>query len=235
MVVISRMCESIDKNPDASQTDMDLEKLKCNIEIWKKVIDVQQHFNTIEMRIRNFAVTIMAGIIAAAGLALREPKDIIVFNSTISSASAVLFAGIVILLSFYFMDRFWYHRLLQGAVSRGEALETEIQKTLPEIVLSKTIREISPIRGIRSDRKIDIFYGIIIAFLLVTACGVTFFGGNASDRTAANEATCAGYFNISLKGEMPNTIENNAISGYGILEIKGNKNKSDLETIFKYI
>lgn len=85
-------------------SEVDLEKLKCNIEIWKKVIDVQQHFNSIEMQIRNFAVTILAGILAAAGLALRNPKNISIFNLSISSASAILFGGIIVLFSFYFMD-----------------------------------------------------------------------------------------------------------------------------------
>ena len=28
------------------------------VEIWKKVIDVQQHFNDIELRIRNMAITL---------------------------------------------------------------------------------------------------------------------------------------------------------------------------------
>lgn len=235
MVVIKHMCEPIDKDSGAIQTDLNLEKLKCNVEIWKKVIDVQQHFNIIEMQIRNFAVTILAGIIAAAGLALRDPKDIIIFNLTVSSASAILIAGIIILLSFYFMDRFWYHRLLQGAVTRGAGLETEIKKTLPEIALSQTIQASSPVLGIHSNNKIDLFYFIIIAFLAVTAYGVNDWGDNASDSISAQEVIYTGYFNISIESDIPNMNDNNNIFVQGILEIKGNKTKSDFEAILKYI
>ena len=204
----------------------DLEKLNGNLEVWKKVIDVQQHFNTIEMQIRNFAVTILAGIIAAAGLALRDPKTIIIFNKPISSASAILVAGVIVLFSFYFMDRFWYHRLLQGAVIRGEKLETELEKVLPEIALSKTIRKESPVFRIRSKHKIDIFYGIIILFLLITAVGVNHLGDPASEDKNFN-----GYFNISLAYGTQNKTNYNAIQGSGSLEIRSNKSKSDLETI----
>jgi hypothetical protein len=220
--------------PDQAQNDVELEKLKCNIEIWKKVIDVQQHFNTIEMQIRNFAVTILAGILAAAGLALRDPKNISIFNLSISSASAILLSGIIVLLSFYFMDRFWYHRLLQGAVSRGEGLETEIKRILPEATLSQTIRAESPVFRIRSNNKIDIFYFIIILFLFVSAIGVNNWGSVAPNNIPSYKVIYTGSFNTSTTQNheaLQKAIDTDRIKGYGTLEIKYNNTQSNLETI----
>jgi len=146
------------------------------LEIWKKTIDVQQHFNTIEMQIRNFAVTILAGIIAAAALALREPKSATVFGITITIASLILIAGVIVLLAFYFMDRWWYHRLLQGAVEHAQMIENQLKEHIPALYLSNTIRKSSPftILWIRfgSNRKIDAFYFAIIIFLLIAAYGL---------------------------------------------------------------
>src|SRR3546814_2229171 len=42
------------------------------IEIWKTIIDVQKHFNELEMRIRNVAVTVLAAFLAAAGFTMKE-------------------------------------------------------------------------------------------------------------------------------------------------------------------
>ena len=43
------------------------ENLKDAIDVWKKIVDVQQHFNDIELRIRNYALTIFTATIAGIG------------------------------------------------------------------------------------------------------------------------------------------------------------------------
>src|SRR3546814_2906700 len=45
------------------------------IEIWKTIIDVQKHFNELEMRIRNVAVTVLAAFLAAAGFTMKERSE----------------------------------------------------------------------------------------------------------------------------------------------------------------
>lgn len=213
---------------NGKDSNLDLEKLKCNLDAWKKIIDVQQHFNTIEMQIRNFAVTILAGIIAAAGLALREPRSVTIFKLTLSSASALLLAGIIVLISFYFMDRWWYHRLLQGAVKSGELLENELKKTLPNMGMSQKIREESHIKiynyELTSNRKIDIFYGIIILFLLLAAVGVN----NSGDDDVSQPESQIYMVNLSLilYDDIINFTENNA-NGSGKIQIKSKSNRRD--------
>ena len=187
------------------------------------------------MQIRNFAVTILAGILAAAGLALREPKNIKFFNFAISSASALLLAGTIVIISFYFMDRWWYHCLLQGAVKSGEELENELKRTLPNITMSQKIREESYIKvlgyELRSNRKITIFYGIIIAFMIIAAIGVNYSLENNSN--SPDYVAYAGNFDISFSGDRANFAIGDNIHGHGILGIRSNKNESDAKSMLK--
>jgi len=44
---------------------------------------------------------------------------IIAFGVTVSVSGLVVFSAIVPLFAFYFMDRLWYHRLLDGSVKAG--------------------------------------------------------------------------------------------------------------------
>jgi hypothetical protein len=225
------LSQNNDQRERTNTSNDELEKLKCNVEIWKKIVDVQQHFNTIEMQIRNFAVTILAGIIAAAGLSLRDPRTITFFDLSVSNASAILIGGIFVLISFYFMDKYWYHRLLQAAVNQGEKLETEIERALPGISLSQAIRAGSPVHNIRSNRKIDIFYGMIIIFLIVTALGVNNLENSASDGLQFDDAICEGNFSISVTGDEQNLCKGNEIHGYGVMEIRSHKSKRDVKNI----
>lgn len=99
------------------------EQLRALIDVWKQTIEVQQHFNDIVLRIRNLALTLLLAVFGAAALALREDIHILIRGVQLSLATAVLAVGLVGWLAFYFIDRFWYHKLLVGAVIHGEALE----------------------------------------------------------------------------------------------------------------
>jgi len=81
------------------------------IEAWKQTIAVQMHFNDIAMKIRAFALTLIAAILTAQSFA----------------AVRIIWLPIVAALgcwvAFYMMDRWWYHYLLLGAVLHGADLE----------------------------------------------------------------------------------------------------------------
>ncbi|MCG8350428.1 MAG: hypothetical protein MI924_21900 [Chloroflexales bacterium] len=98
------------------------------------------------------------------------------FGFTISIASIILLAGVGVLLAFYFMDRWWYHRLLQGAVEHAQKIENHLKERISALDLSNTIRKWSPLFIFRvrfgSNRKIDFFYFSIVAFLLIAAYGL---------------------------------------------------------------
>jgi hypothetical protein len=147
------------------------EILALEVDIWKKVIDVQLHFNDLELRIRNFAVSLLVGAIGAAGLAMNANTRVTLFGTRYLLAPFVLVAGLVGWLSFYAMDRFWYHNLLQGAVRQARTIEERLKATLPGITLSTEIRKASPSKlgniEIHSSTKMNIFYLVIAAVLLV--------------------------------------------------------------------
>jgi len=79
---------------------------KVSLEIWKKIVDVQQHFNDLELRIRNFALAVTGAFLALGGYAIKEPVFVTLFGFNISVASVIVFGAIFPLFAFYFMDKF---------------------------------------------------------------------------------------------------------------------------------
>jgi phosphoglycolate phosphatase-like HAD superfamily hydrolase len=152
------------------------------IDIWKTTIAVQQHFNDLEIRIRSVAVPALAAIIGAAAITMKEQFFVVIGGWEVAGSFFIVFAGLIMWFSFWMMDRQWYHRLLYGAVKHGESIESNWEKHLPEISLTKRIsaesptplirnwkkrlREIWKERRIHSPDKINIFYGIGFCFLL---------------------------------------------------------------------
>lgn len=145
--------------------------IKAKIEIWKKFIDVQQHFNDLEMRIRNFAVTILGALFGAAGLALSRDVSINLGSLTVPLGLFFMISALFTWAGFWFMDRHWYHRLLYGSVEHGRKIEESIRLVVPEVALTESIGKASPVHllgfTIKSKTKIDIFYGIGAAAIVV--------------------------------------------------------------------
>ncbi|RLC36238.1 hypothetical protein DRH29_04965 [candidate division Kazan bacterium] len=137
------------------------------VDIWKKTIDVQQHFNDIELKIRNYVITLVVAVFSAAGIAVKENLP--------SLASAVLLFGIVGVFLFCMMDALWYHRLLIGAVRQAQFIERRFAEYLPELALAEAIGKASPFRlwkwRIHSTHKLGAFYIIMILLLIM---GVVF-------------------------------------------------------------
>jgi hypothetical protein len=135
-----------------------------------KKIDVQQHFNDIEMKIRNAAITVMAALLGATGFALKEHLVVSILTIHFPIATLLLMTALLSWWAFYFMDRHWYHRLLMGAVKHGEKIENSFKGIIPEIDLTNSISAASPAKilcfEIHSTRKMQIFYGTV-AFCIV--------------------------------------------------------------------
>jgi len=152
------------------------------IEIWKKIVDVQQHFNDLELRIRNYALVVTGAFLGLGGYAIKDAGVIQLFGMDISIAGIVVFSAIFPLFAFYFMDRLWYHRLLVGAVAAGIQAETELNSSGYKVDLGTEISKSSPFkmwffgsRTVRSKNKMDLFYGMLLASLLIVS-GVLGFG-----------------------------------------------------------
>lgn len=145
--------------------------LALEVDAWKKAIEVQQHFNTLELSIRNYAITLLVGALGAAGLAMNYNTRIPLFGTHYLLAPFFLIAGVVGWLAFYLMDRFWYHPLLKGAVAQARSIEDRLKGILPSITLSTAISDASPTAlgpiRIHSQTKMSIFYLAVTVMLLL--------------------------------------------------------------------
>jgi FMN phosphatase YigB (HAD superfamily) len=150
--------------------------LKEYLDAWKKVVDVQQHFNDIEMRVRGLAITALAAMLGAAAYAHKETMGLKIFGHWTSAASAIAFVTLIIWMIFYCLDRFWYHRLLYGAVKAGSELEKAIRAVMPELDLGGAISKESPVEIqilgkkwiLHSTHKMDLIYALVACLILVT-------------------------------------------------------------------
>jgi phosphoglycolate phosphatase-like HAD superfamily hydrolase len=135
------------------------------VDIWKKAVDVQQHFNDIELRIRNYVITLVVAVLGAAGIAVKE--------HLLALASAVLLFGVAGVLLFCMMDVLWYHRLLIGAVRQAGFIERRLVRHLPEMGLTDAIGKASPFKlwrwRVHSSQKLWAFYILMIVFLVLGA------------------------------------------------------------------
>lgn len=159
------------------------ERVSHYIEIWKQTIQVQQHFNDIEWRIRGLALSVLTFALGAAAVAAGRGERL----GPMSVGTLVLLAGLLLWYAFYFVDKAWYHRLLKAAVGQGERLEDTIERDLPGIGLTKAISAGSPylpkplfgkIRfrktAMDSTDKLNRFYGVGAAALLLLAVALQF-------------------------------------------------------------
>ena len=151
------------------------------IEIWKKIVDVQQHFNDLELRIRNFALIVTGGFLGLGGYAIKEAGMVKLLGYEVSVAGLVVVSAIFPLVAFYFMDRLWYHRLLDGSVRAGIEAESALKELGYKVDLGSNIKQQSPFKlwptkktMIHSAKKMDIFYAILAGSLLLVAAFLGF-------------------------------------------------------------
>lgn len=152
---------------------INLEALKLKVDVWKTIIDVQKHFNDLEMKVRNFGILILSAFIGAIGVSFNSNSSLVIFGGSYSVAGMLAFGAAIVWLLFYFVDVYWYHPLLLGAVKKGLAIENEIGVDIVNIDLTKTIGDNSPrdilfFKNVHSTTKAKIFYFGVLAVLLIT-------------------------------------------------------------------
>lgn len=145
------------------------------IEIWKNVVETQRHFNDIEIRIRNFAITIFTFFLAGIGFCIKENVIISKFGFSFPFASLVSLIGVVVIFAIFFMDKHWYHRLLEASVSQGIIIEKSLSSIYPQINLTTIIKSKSPIKffkkfpfELHSAGKLRLFYLLLAIPFLVS-------------------------------------------------------------------
>ena len=160
----------------------DTPKDQLILEAWKQTIAVQQHFNDIELRIRNYAITLLGALFGVAAYAFKEHASWIIVE-------ALLGASLILCYAFYFMDRHWYHRLLIGAVRHGVSIEDNAP---PQLALTKAIGAASPVtlwwwkNELHSDTKITLFYSFIAGAIILMGLLICIFSTLNSTAAVAN-------------------------------------------------
>lgn len=177
--------ESVDNSPKESIELLNAnvitpDDIKNIVEIWKKVVDVQQHFNDLALRIRNYVLTAFTFIIGGIGYLQKEHILVNIVGFKVPASSLLALIGIVIVFAFLYMDRFWYHKFLLGAVKHGIAIETRWAQYLPELGLSIAIKNESPNKwgpiNISSKNKFWVFYIPLFVVLLILFFSLLFSG-----------------------------------------------------------
>lgn len=163
---------------------------KINFEIWKKGVEVHQHFNDLELRIRNYAITITGAIVAAIGIMTQRNMVTTVFGVEFPTSLTLVMVAIVVWGSFFLMDRYWYHVLLKGAVNHNMKVEAALTHRYPNISLGKTISEESSkvkIFGLKlnSNKRLNIFYLSMLIILFVLGTGI-FMSHSSGSTTIAD-------------------------------------------------
>ena len=172
------------KEEDNAPSKINNERLLIVVDVWKYIVSVQMHFNDMEMKVRNLYFTIVAASFGLIGVIQGKRIEFFAPNISVSLSIFVVLALVPISMLFYFMDRHWYHRLLQGSVNQCIIIEKKYADSLPEIQLGSQIGNASPVEfkgwiwklafffvrdprfrtgsKLHSDAKIEILYKTVI-------------------------------------------------------------------------
>lgn len=153
------------------------------IEAWKQTVEVQKHFNDLQLKLRTFIITLLIAVIGAAAFAIKEKAVVPVFGQPIAVSTVAVLAGFVATLAFYLMD-FGYHMLLKGAVGHCIAIEDKYENCM-EIQLAKTIKRSSSfsLLGAKIDSNKRLHY--LYRCILVALAGIGVFGQVATTAALA--------------------------------------------------
>lgn len=207
----------MDSSPESNiSRDIPIEKrAELLIDYWKQTSNVQQHFNDVSMKLRNFAVVVFSGFLTGVGLAIHKSVYISILGTDISAGVLFALAGMVATQLIHFMDTYWYHVFLKGAVTTSASIEKEINNILGVTELSDGISTSSQkvailslfgvlhfpvgwkdylkytylLRKVEVDSTIrhKIFYRWLLAIFIVTGIGSIFTHSN--DSAAGNTFT----------------------------------------------
>jgi hypothetical protein len=169
----STLESQINGNGSSKKSDSDKQ---LAVDVWKKVVDVQMHFNDLCLRLRSVAITVLGTLLGAAAAAFKFGGTIRIFDHEEPTAVIFFVISMIVWIAFFWIDRYWYHELLKGAVHHGQEIEEKFKEEIPEISLALKIREQSHQSfGMNAAKKLNIFYwgifliqllGLILVFLV---------------------------------------------------------------------
>ncbi len=102
-----------------------IKETKVMLEEWQTVVETQIHFNEMIMRARTTGVSVVMAVYGAAALAYGQYpyRFYNAFGTEFHVSTAIIFFGLLLLISIFLIDYCYYYRLLIGAVERGEEID----------------------------------------------------------------------------------------------------------------
>lgn len=168
------------------------------IDIWKKSIDTQMHFNDIEIKIRGIVVSILLATFAAAGVAIRYNLNLFLHDFKIPLSSCLFGVSSIGVFLLWMMDYLWYHKLLYGAVAHALNIENRYRRNIPDLSLSNEIKKSSSgfkllwIIPFSSKIRLCLFYWIIIIVLAISSIFTFVCNKQDKNKNPANEQSVQG-------------------------------------------
>ena len=106
----------------ASVTEADKDRY---VEIWKKAVDTQMHFNEMSGKSRQLGLTFVAASLGVAVVVLARGDDfaLVVASWKVHVGVLLILAAVLALWGVRRLDLNVYHRMLRGAVTFGEDFE----------------------------------------------------------------------------------------------------------------
>ena len=141
------------------------EEIRLILEEWKTVIQTQMHFNDMIMKMRTTGVTIVLAFFGAAAISLQYERLFLrICGFSFHAAVLIIACGLGMLVGVFFLDYFYYYKMLLGAVKRGYQIDQAYKDRLVDGVkmfgLSTEIRDAIG-RPHLSKVFIWIFYGLV--------------------------------------------------------------------------
>jgi hypothetical protein len=166
-------------------------------DLWAKYEDIAMHFNDLLIRLRTQALAAVAAISTVVGIFTKTDPTSVHISWEIATA---VFAGLWIFwLAVWAIDRFYYNRLLIGAVIALREIEKESKKPNPSLIInmSTTIERFvaNPIDDrsfwdrVRSKFGVYVFY-LLVFVALTLGTGFCYCHELQTRKPAATSAVC---------------------------------------------
>ena len=148
------------------------------LSLYMSSIDVMKHFNDLQLKVRSMGLTLLTAFLALSSFTIDKDVHIVIFCRDVSVTFLIFTLSTFILFGTWFLDKFVYQRLLKGTVSHAYGIEKKYMDRIPELNMSISIGEASKVKflgvNLDSNKKINIFYGVILSILLILSI-VMFF------------------------------------------------------------
>jgi hypothetical protein len=180
-------------NVAEAQADVSSEDKDRYIEIWKKAVETQMHFNEMSGKSRQLGLTFVAAALGVAVVMVARGDDFALpfFNWKIHVGVLLILAATLAISGVRVLDLTVYHRMLRGAVTFGEDFEKNYMSSIFSLNkgMTQAISHFSRFddasvnkdgpryiycgsNQLTAEKKIKRFYNFTTAFLLVAAVGL---------------------------------------------------------------